>query len=162
VCPRGGGKERKRLYEEGLTAGAVTAAMVVAMEEERGTLSATRVYYYYYCCFYCYCRETERRGCRKSEREGGMFPVLEDGGTVGIYFPPPLPLPPLLHPCIVPPTDRLPGWTTTTTTMTTTTMTTMKTTCYLSRSLRTPFQQHRSFSEQEYISPLRSSNSIPG
>lgn len=46
MCPRGGGKERKRLYEEGLTAGAVTAATVVAMQEERGTLSATRVYYY--------------------------------------------------------------------------------------------------------------------
>lgn len=44
MCPRGGGKERKRLYEEGLTAGAVTAATVVAMDEVRGTLSATRVY----------------------------------------------------------------------------------------------------------------------
>lgn len=32
MCPRGGGKERKRLYEEGLTAGAVTAATVVAIE----------------------------------------------------------------------------------------------------------------------------------
>jgi hypothetical protein len=36
VCPRGGGKERKRLYEEGLTAGAVTAATVVAIEEGKG------------------------------------------------------------------------------------------------------------------------------
>lgn len=44
MCPRGGGKERKRLYEEGLTAGAVTAVTVVAMDEVRGTLSATRVY----------------------------------------------------------------------------------------------------------------------
>jgi len=156
VCPRGGGKERKRLYEEGLTAGAVTAATVVAMEEERGTLSATRVYYYYH-CFCCYCRESGQWGCRKSEREGGMFPVLEDGGIVGIYLPPPSPPPPPLHPRIVPPTDRLPGWTTTTTTTTTT-----STTYYLSPSLRTPYQQQRSFSGPEYISPQRSSNSIPG
>lgn len=70
MCPRGGGKERKRLYEEGLTAGAVTAATVVAMEEVRGTLSATRVYYYYHCCC-CYTAVNRGDGSVERVKEKG-------------------------------------------------------------------------------------------
>lgn len=50
LCPWSGGKERKRLYEEGMTAGTDTATTAAyMMAGERGTLSATRVYYYYFC-----------------------------------------------------------------------------------------------------------------
>lgn len=53
VCPRGGGEVRKRLYEEGLTAGAVTAATVMAMEEEKGNFVGNKgLLQLYYCCFY--------------------------------------------------------------------------------------------------------------
>lgn len=67
MYPKGGGKGRKRLYEEGLTAGAVTAVTAVAVGKGRGNFVGNKGLLCRWCCGEPWCR-----GCGK--RSGGNVP----------------------------------------------------------------------------------------
>lgn len=148
MCPRGGGKERKRLYEEGLTAGAVTAATVVAMGKERGNFVGNKGLLLPpppppppppprpSSSLLLPLPATVETGSRGRVERGECSQFWTDGGIVGIstfrHYRPYTP--------VVQPTDRLPGRTTTTATATAT--------YYLyriTRSLRSLYQLQRAF-----------------
>lgn len=85
MCPRGGGEVRKRLYEEGLTAGAVTAATATAMEEERGNFVGNKGLLQLYYCRYAFTGNRSDGGVGRAHERRVVFPVL-DGWRYSRYI----------------------------------------------------------------------------